>query len=500
MTLEELKVVITAETSGLQSQLNSLQAQMGKVSTSVSKSANSMSTAFSKLFKGVSVAAAVAALVKFGKASVQVGSDLAEVQNVVDVAFGDMASEVNDFAETAIEKFGLTQLQAKQFSSTFMAMANGMSIASQDGKEMAIGLTELAADMASFYNVSQDVAFTSLKSVFTGETETLKKFGVVMTEANLEAFALSQGIKKSYKEMTQAEKVALRYNFVLNTTKNAQGDYARTSGSWANQMKLLSNQWNELKGIVGSFLIQILTPMLTMLNRILSKLIQIGKALSSSFGKNSGATSALNTATSSAETNLEGANTQATKLRKTLTGLDELNVLEGNDTTASLSTTTEDYELIDLTPIEESTEGILDSTTGIKDALDEITNSKLAKVVEKIGIIAATIGGIKLLNYIMSGELFTSIMTILGKVDVFAHKIWELGIFGGFKESLSAMIAEWQMASASIQGGASKLASILSGIFTSPVAALVAWVAVAVTAVVTAYNKVEWFRDYVNDF
>lgn len=246
ITLEELKVLITAETSGLTKELNGVKKQLNGLTKATKTTSTQMSNSFkglgSKLVKYLSVTAIVTGLYKIGKAAVSAASDLAEVQNVVDVSFGSASEEINKFAQNAITQFGITEYQAKKCASTFMAMSNGMGINAEAGKKMSVQLTGLAADMASFYNVSQDVAETALKSVFTGETETLKKFGVVMTEANLEAYRLAQGITKSYSDMSQAEKVALRYNFVLRSTANAQNDYARTSGSWANQLRLLTNQ------------------------------------------------------------------------------------------------------------------------------------------------------------------------------------------------------------------------------------------------------------------
>ena len=132
-------------------------------------------------------------LKKFGSQAIQTASDLEEVQNVVNVSFGSMANEVEAFAKTAIWSFGMSELTAKRTASTFMAMANGMGLAMKDGKNMSLQLTALAGDMASFYNVRQDVAQTALNSIFTGETESLKKFGVVMTEANLSAFCSIKG-------------------------------------------------------------------------------------------------------------------------------------------------------------------------------------------------------------------------------------------------------------------------------------------------------------------
>ena len=288
-------------------------------------------------------------LKKFGSQAIQTASDLEEVQNVVNVSFGSMANEVEAFAKTAIWSFGMSELTAKQTASTFMAMANGMGLAMKDGKNMSLQLTALAGDMASFYNVRQDVAQTALNSVFTGETESLKKFGIVMTEANLSAFALSRGITKSYSAMSQAEKVALRYHYVLKATANAQGDFVRTSGSWANQVRVLKEQFSQLLGILGKGLIQVLTPIVQVLNKLLSYLIAIGNAIaklfgggkitsiSNTLGNASGSAGDLNDNIGDASGSLEDANNNAKKLQKTIASFDELNVLNSKDTSSSSS-------------------------------------------------------------------------------------------------------------------------------------------------------------------
>ena len=254
-----------------------------------------------------------------------------------------MADEVEKFAKSAVQNFGMSELTAKRMASTFMSMANGMGIAAKDGKNMSLQLTALAGDMASFYNVEQDVAQTALSSIFTGETESLKKFGIVLTEANLKAFALSRGITKSYNAMSQAEKVALRYLYVLKATANAQGDFARTSGSWANQVRILKEQWSQLIGILGKGLIAALTPIVKALNKLLSYLIALGNAIASLFGgkKITGVSKGLDSAAGSAGTlndNLGGAggkldedNKKAEKLAKTLASFDELDILTSKD-------------------------------------------------------------------------------------------------------------------------------------------------------------------------
>ena len=284
------------------------------------------------MFKGVGFALIIRQLGLLSKQAINMASDLEEVQNVVDVSFGSMADQVEAFANTAVRSYGMSALTAKRMASTFMAMSNGMDIAQEAGKNMSLQLTALAGDMASFYNVGQDIAQTALNSIFTGETESLKKFGIVLTETNLQAFALSQGIKKSYQAMSQAEKVALRYNYVLNATKNAQGDFARTSGSWANQIRLLKEQWTQFLGILGSGLIKILTPMVKALNQMLASLISIGNAITKVFGgktTNNMSTTIKDSAGSAGDLDagLGDANESAKKLSRTIAGFDELNVL-----------------------------------------------------------------------------------------------------------------------------------------------------------------------------
>ena len=349
MTLEELKVVITAETSGLRKELNSLKTQLSKTEKTVTKTTGGIKKALSSLTKGFTATAIVYGLIKVGKQAVQTASDLQEVQNVVEVSFGSMSAEVDKFAENALKKFGLSKLSAKQFASTFMAMSNGMGIAAEAGKNMSLNLTALAGDLASFRNVEQDVAFTALKSVFTGETETLKNFGIVMTEANLEAYALSQGITKSYNAMSQAEKVALRYSFVLNATKGAQGDFARTSNNWANQVRILKEQFKELAGIIGNGLLKVLQPLIILLNKVLGLAISVANSLSQAFGGKkikesstsvSNMASGMSDIASGAEdtsSGLDSADKSAKKLKRTLAGFDQLNVLSNPDSGSTSS-------------------------------------------------------------------------------------------------------------------------------------------------------------------
>lgn len=262
---------------GFEKGLKSLSDMVGDIKPKLKSLAMAVTAAFS-----------VKKLVDFGRQSIETASDLAEVQNVVDTAFGESKQKMEDFADTAVKTYGISKLTAKQTGSNFMAMAAGMGLANDSASDMAMALTGLSADMASFYNVGQDVASTALKSIFTGETETLKQFGIVMTDANLQAYALSKGITKSTADMSQAEKVQLRYNYVMSQTALAQGDFAKTSDSWANQTRILSEQWKEFGATIGTVLMNVLLPAVKAINSVLSQLISFAqgavRALSEAFG------------------------------------------------------------------------------------------------------------------------------------------------------------------------------------------------------------------------
>lgn len=214
---------------------------------------------------------------------IEAASDLTEVQNVVDKAFGDLSYRADDFAKTAISSFGLTELQAKRFSANFMAMGKSMGIAEGQAADLAIQLAGMTGDVASFFNLDQETAYTKLKSVFTGETQSLKELGVVMTETNLKEFALAQGITTSYSAMSQAEKVMLRYNYVMHTLAYTQGDFADTSTQWANNVRVLKNQFVSLISVLGKGFIAVLNPVVTGLNTILGHLVGFANAASDVF-------------------------------------------------------------------------------------------------------------------------------------------------------------------------------------------------------------------------
>lgn len=322
----------------------------GSIIIDVRANTQQATSALTKLAKLAATAFAVDKIIDFSKQAIQLGSDVAEVQNVVDVAFGDMSSAVDEFAQNAITNFGMSELAAKRTASTYMAMASNMGLSQAEAAEMSLTLTGLTGDVASFYNISQELADIKLKSVFTGETETLKDLGIVMTQANLEAFALSQGITKSISAMSQAELVTLRYNFVLDQLSLASGDFIRTQDSWANQTRILSMQWQQFMSIIGEALIQVLLPVVQVLNRIVSALIDMANAFNAAITAIFGG---ANTEITQTQENVGGVSsgigdavdnqnalTDATKetnkeQKKSIASFDEINKLTGNSASGS---------------------------------------------------------------------------------------------------------------------------------------------------------------------
>lgn len=224
---------------------------------------------------------AVGKLIQFGKECLELGSDLAEVQNVVDVTFTTMSDKVDEFAKNAMDSAGLSETMAKQYVGTFGAMSKSFGFSEAQAYDMSTALTQLTGDVASFYNISQDLAYTKLKSVFTGETETLKDLGVVMTQSALDQYALANGYGKTTSAMTEQEKVALRLAFVQKQLSAASGDFIRTSGSWANQVRVMQLQLQSLKATVGQGLINLFTPVLKVINILLGKLATLANAFKS---------------------------------------------------------------------------------------------------------------------------------------------------------------------------------------------------------------------------
>lgn len=257
-----LSAKITGDSSGFDKAIqsaektaSSFEKRMESISSKAKSIGDKLSGIGTALTVGVTTPLAVA-----GKGMVDAASDFDENLNKISVAFGDSADGVKAWADTATQSFGLSMNQALEATSLFGDMATSMGISQSEAASMSTSLAGLAGDMASFKNIGIDEAMTALNGVFTGETESLKQLGIVMTEVNLQEFA--DGLGLVYDDMTQAEKVQLRYNYVMAMSKNAIGDYARTSDGTANSIRTFQASVENLAITLGQNLLPIVTPII----------------------------------------------------------------------------------------------------------------------------------------------------------------------------------------------------------------------------------------------
>lgn len=340
-----MSVNVGAIDLGLDVNRQSFNKQLNGIAGGAEKSVKS---AFSGMGKTIGLVLGGAAVVSFTKSCLELGSNLNEVQNVVDVTFKQMNGSVNEFAKNAMTQFGLSETVAKKYMGTLGAMSNSMGFSEQQSYKMAKAITGLSGDVASFYNMSSDEAYTKLKSIWTGETETLKEIGVVMTQTALDQYALNNGFGKTTAKMTEQEKVMLRYQYVMSSLSAAQGDFARTSDSWANQIRVLGLRFDSLKASLGQGLINLFTPIVKVINGILLKLQSLadgfktftelitGKKASQ---QTSNAIATIGAGAADAATNISGmgdaAASAAKKAQKSLMGFDQVNVLADNSSSST---------------------------------------------------------------------------------------------------------------------------------------------------------------------
>lgn len=224
---------------------------------------------------GQKIMPASLAMAGLGAAAVKTASDYEENLNKIDVAFGDSAKEVKNWSNNAMKEFGLSKVAASDATSSFGALAKGVGVSEKEAANMATTLAGLSSDLSSYFNVGTDESSKALESIFTGESEALKKFGVVMTETNLKQFAADHGLV--YSELTQLEKTQLRYNFVLEKTKDAQGDYSRTSSGTANSLKTFTAALADLGVAIGTQLLPIITPVVQQITDLVNTIANLPK-------------------------------------------------------------------------------------------------------------------------------------------------------------------------------------------------------------------------------
>ena len=260
----EITYKVTLDSDGAIKSMEKIEKAADKTSKKADELANKFKSIGTKMTVGLTVP-----ITAFGTYAVKMASDLNEVQNVVDTTFENSSETINKFAKSAAEQFGISELSAKQFTGTMGAMLKSMGLGNKDITDMSIALSGLAGDMASFYNLDPEEAFEKLRSGISGETEPLKQLGINMSVVNLEAFAMSKGITKSYDSMTQAEQATLRYQYIMETTADAQGDYSKTADSTANKTRTTMLQFQTLSAELGQQLLPIVNDVLGALQSVI---------------------------------------------------------------------------------------------------------------------------------------------------------------------------------------------------------------------------------------
>lgn len=420
----------------------------------------------SKAGKILAGAFAIKKITEFTSACLDLGSDLAEVQNVVDVTFSKMNEKVNNFAQNAVFQFGLSETMAKQYTGTFGAMAKAFGFVESEAYAMSTTLTGLAGDVASFYNITQGEAYTKLKSVFTGETESLKDLGVVMTQTALDQFALANGYGKTTAKMTEQEKVALRYAFVQQQLSLAHGDFARTSDSWANQVRILKLQFDSLRASLGQGFIAALTPVIKVINTIMGKLVQLANVFSAFmkrlFGVKSDSSSGIGAVASdvSSATNamdnlsnstngVGSAVKKAAKEIKGLMGIDEINTISstGSDSDSGSGDSSgignigmDDW---DFSQQEKATDGLLSKVEVFADKVRNIFKNISNFIKKHKEIILSIIGGLVsgIIAFFIAGNwgaITGAIASVIGWIELIPTA---LGLAGLALTTPAALIA-----------------------------------------------------------
>lgn len=375
---------------------------ISKQMTVMSKNATKNASGFIRTIRKKLVAAfGTVATGAFIKSCIEVGSNVTEVQNVVDTAFKDLSWQADQWASNAMTNFGLSELSAKKYMGVFGQMSNAMGITGKAALDMAENVTGLTGDVASFYNLGMDEAYTKLKSIWTGETETLKDLGVIMTQTNLDQYALNNGFGKTTAKMTEQEKVMLRYQYVTSALSNATGDFVKTQDSWANQTRILTLRFQQLKASLGKGFIALFTPILRGFNSLLAGLQKVadgfasfvqmltGADISSSMGSISADIAGIGDDAGGAADNVSGIGDAAKKtakdIEKSLAGFDQINKLteptDDSSSSGSGTDSTSGIGSVDLVP------DVSGSTANVSSAISDMAD-KVKKALEPLKAIS----------------------------------------------------------------------------------------------------------------
>ena len=349
-TINSLRNAMSSSVSANGQYSNSLKritASLKELNAHVKNGFGNVTSFTKKITSAIGIVGGLYGAIQGLRKSMDISSDLVEVQNVIDNTFAQYKKGIEDFSKTSITDYGMSELTAKTMAGRFQAMGTAAGIARKQMADMSVSITGLAADMASFYNMGQEDVATSLQAIFTGETEPLRRFGLDLTQATLQEWALKNGLDADMRSMTAAQKIMLRYQYVMANTSEVQGDFARTSDSWANSVRILKQQFEQLAIIIGGVFVNAFKPAVAAMNGFMTSVLNFAQTVADALGSIFGWTidiqnvKIIDEATTSAETasagiadNTKKAADNAKKLNKQLAKFDELNLFttsEGTD-------------------------------------------------------------------------------------------------------------------------------------------------------------------------
>lgn len=464
LTLDELQVIITAKTEGLEKAINNTNLKID----SLSKKGIGAGSTLTKAFKAISTGAAVVAISKLTKSCVSLGMEAQETAGMFESVFGSSTNEMQSWINNVNDVLGVSITQLQRETAYIYSMANSMNLGTTNSTKLSKGIAGLSEDLSHFYNVSSDVAYQKLQSALVGNTEGLKAWGIILDDATLKQVAYSKGIAQVGAELTQQQKVMARYEAILLQTKSAQGSAVRELNGLTSQVTMLKNNFAQLGTTIGGALVGPLAKALSYANAVVKA---INMVVSELFGVKQEANSTSNSV-GGISSGFEEATDNAKKLKKQLAGFDDLNVLSSQEEESSTlpSVGGGGYEITDydlgLDSVDEKAEKIADKLRTIVSIVSELYNTWLKPVVDFV---------------VSNGNVILSILVGIGT----AILVWN-----GYFAALN-LVSRISTVFTAVQG-------LWALLMANPIVAVIALIAGVVAALVTLYNTNEDFRNAVD--
>lgn len=465
LTLDELQVIITAKTEGLEKAINDTNL---KIDT-LSKRGVATSSTLSKAFKAISTSAAVVAITKLTKSCISLGMEAQETSGMFNSVFGDSTNEMQSWINKVNSVLGVSIVQLQRETAYIYSMSNAMGLGTSNSKKLAMGIAGLSEDLSHFYNVSSEVAYEKLQSGLVGQTRGLKEWGIILDDATIKQVAYSKGIAQVGAELTEQQKVMARYEAILLQTGAAHGSAVRELSGLTSQVTMLRNNFAQLGTTIGGALVTPLARALSYANAVVRA---INVVVSELFGVKQEAESASGSV-GGISAGLDDANDSAKKLKKQLAGFDELNVISSQEDEGAGAMSgaggfeISDYDLGLDDSMNEKVEEIANKIRGVIDVVSELYNTWLKPVVDFV---------------VEHGDVILSILTGIGT----AILVWK-GYFAAL--NLVPTITN-------VVGAVKGLWALLAA---NPIVAVVALIAGVIAALVTLYNTNEDFRNAVDN-